>query len=638
MDIHFSLLTEYDIYLFRSGKHFKLYEKLGAHIVNVDGEQGVYFSVWAPHAKDVYVVGDFNGWHKTQHRMFPRIDSSGIWEICLPNIGKGAFYKYSIHSTKGYILEKTDPFGFYWEIPPQTASIVWDTDYSWKDTAWLKNRNKKADTPQPMSVYEVHFGSWRRKLEQNNRSLTYKEAETELVAYVKEMGFTHIEFMPVMEHPYEPSWGYQVLGFFAPSSRFGTPQEFMSLVDAFHKNDIGVILDWVPSHFPMDAHGLYNFDGTNIYEYPDPRKGYHPDWKSAIFDYGRPEVRSFLISSAFFWLDKYHADGLRVDAVASMLYLDYSRNEGEWFRNRLGGNEHLEAVDFIRTLNESINENFPDTVVIAEESTAWYGVSKPVWEGGLGFGQKWMMGWMHDTLSYFKREVLYRQYHQNEITFSLQYAFTEKFMLPFSHDEVVYGKGSLLTRMPGNEREKFANLRAMLTFMYTHPGSRLLFMGCEIAQGGEWNFQSQLDWWLLDAPNHKGVQTLVKDLNALSKKHGALYEKTFESAGFEWIAGDDIENSILLFIRKGNPKTPMLIVACNFSWKPQLHYGLGVPIAGTWKEIFNSDDKKYNGTGEMKNESLDSEKGAMHGKTDIIHIVIPALSVVVFEQVVKKKL
>ncbi len=632
MDLHFSLLTEYDIYLFRSGKHFKLYEKFGAHIVTDNGERGVYFSVWAPHAKDVFLMGDFNGWDKTQHRMYPRIDSSGIWEICLPNIGQGSLYKYSIHTKKGYILEKTDPFGFLWEVPPQTASIVWDMNYKWQDKNWLAQRKKKADKLQPMSVYEVHFGSWRRKLEEGNRSLTYKEAEEQLVPYVKEMGFTHIEFMPIMEHPYEPSWGYQVLGFFAPSSRFGTPQDFMSLVDAFHENNIGVILDWVPSHFPMDAHGLYNFDGTNIYEYPDPRKGYHPDWKSAIFDYGRPEVRSFLGSSAFFWLDKYHADGLRVDAVASMLYLDYSRKDGEWLRNRLGGNEHLEAVDFIRILNEAIGVEFPDTITIAEESTAWYGVSKPVWEGGLGFGQKWMMGWMHDTLSYFKRPTLYRPYHQNEITFSLQYAFSENFMLPLSHDEVVYGKGSLLTRMPGDEREKFYNLRAMLSFMYTHPGTRLLFMGCEFGQGGEWNFKEQLDWWLLlDSPNHLGVQTMIKDLNALTAKHGAFYEKTFSQEGFEWIAGDDTENSILLYVRKGNPKTPMLLVACNFSWKPQSGYGLGVPVAGTWREIYNSDDVRYNGSGAMKNGSVVSTKGDMHGKKDVIHIEIPALSVVIFE-------
>jgi 1,4-alpha-glucan branching enzyme len=555
---HFSLFTDFDISLFKAGKHFKIYEKLGAHITNDGNTEGVMFAVWAPSARKVSVIGNFNFWDKMTHEMRPRWDGSGIWEIFIPEAKKGDTYKYCIWAPDGRLLEKTDPFAFLWEIPPQTASIIWDLDYTWNDGDWMKKRAEKAGKTQPYTVYEVHAGSWKRKGFEGNRSLTYREMAEDLVPYVAEMGFTHIEFMPIMEHPYEPSWGYQTLGYFAPSSRFGTPQDFMFLMEAFHKAGVGVILDWVPSHFPMDAHGIYDFDGTHLYEHADPRKGYHPDWKSAIYNYGRNEVRSFLISSAMFWVEKYHADGIRVDAVASMLYLDYSRKEGEWIPNVFGGNHNLEAISFLREMNEVLYGAYPDIVTIAEESTAYTGVSRPTWMGGLGFGQKWMMGWMHDTLSYFKRDPIHRRHHQNEITFSTVYAFTENFMLPLSHDEVVYGKGSVLTRMPGDEWQRFANLRMLYGYMFTHPGTRLLFMGSEFGQGGEWAFEGQLDWWLLDSPMHKGVAEFMKSLNNLNKNQPAIYEKAFESDGFEWIVNDDAANSVIAYIRSGVGETKPL--------------------------------------------------------------------------------
>ena len=631
MSNHISLFTDFDISLFKAGKHFKTYEKLGSHIIKNGDTEGVMFSVWAPNARKVSVIGNFNFWNKMTHQMTPRWDGSGIWEIFIPEAKKGDTYKYCIWSPDGRVLEKTDPCAFLWEVPPRTASIIWDLEYTWDDAEWLAKRRENAGKPQPMTVYEVHAGSWKRKGFEGNRSLTYREMAEELVPYVAEMGFTHIEFMPIMEHPYEPSWGYQTLGYFAPSSRFGTPQDFMHLVETFHKAGVGVILDWVPSHFPMDAHGIYDFDGTHLYEHADPRKGYHPDWKSAIFNYSRNEVRCFLISSALLWMDKFHADGLRVDAVASMLYLDYSRKDGEWIPNEFGGNHNLEAISFIREMNEQIYGNFPDGFTIAEESTAFSGVSRPTWMGGLGFGQKWMMGWMHDTLNYMKRSPLYRKWHQNEITFSIVYGFTENFMLPLSHDEVVYGKGSILDRMPGDEWQSFANLRLMYGYMFTHPGTRLLFMGCEFGQGGEWNFEQQLDWWVLDSPLHQGVSDLIKDLNDLNKNQPAIYEKAFSHEGFEWVAYDDAHNSVMSYLRKGDEGTPPLLVICNMT--PQAHYDylLGLPYAGEWQEILNTDDKKYGGSGVNNPWALKTIDGDYHGREQSICVTLAPLATIVLK-------
>jgi 1,4-alpha-glucan branching enzyme len=629
---HFSLLTDYDISLFKSGKYFRAYEKLGSHLTkNDEGTEGVFFAVWAPCARQVSVIGGFNFWNKTSHPMTSRWDGSGIWEVFIPNIQKGEIYKYCIWSPDGRLLEKTDPYAFMWEVPPQTASIVWDLDYTWNDAEWLKKRAANADKPQPMTVYEIHAGSWKRKGYEGNRSLSYREMAEDLVPYIAEMGFTHVEFMPIMEHPYEPSWGYQTLGYFAPSSRFGTPQDFMYLMDKFHQAGIGVLLDWVPSHFPMDAHGIYDFDGTHLYEHADPRKGYHPDWKSAIYNYGRNEVRNFLISSALFWLDKFHADGIRVDAVASMLYLDYSRKEGEWIPNTYGGRENLEAISFLRELNETIYGNFPDAITIAEESTAFAGVSKPTWMGGLGFGQKWMMGWMHDTLNFMKRAPIYRQWHQNEITFSLAYAFSENFMLPFSHDEVVYGKGSLLTRMPGDEWQRFANLRLMFGYMFTHPGTRLVFMGGEFGQGGEWNFEKQLDWWLLDSPLHKGVQTLMKDLNVLNKNKPAIYKKAFDPEGFEWAAYDDANNSVMSYFRKGDADDKILLVVMNMTPNIHKNYEIGVPESGLWQEILNTDAAVYGGSDTNNTGNLKTKAGEKHGRDYTLSLTLAPLATMVFE-------
>lgn len=547
-----SLFTEFDINLFKAGKHFRLYEKLGAHLTEVGGQTGVYFAVWAPSAKAVSVIGDFNYWIEGEHPLNVRWDGSGIWEGFIPEVQKGDKYKYKIHSHHNDVkTEKADPFARKCEHPPLTASVVWDLDYSWKDQKWMEQRKKKNQLGQPFSVYEVHLGSWMFH-EKEKRPLSYVELAKELTQYVKKMNFTHVEFMPIMEYPYDPSWGYQLTGYFAPTSRFGKPEDFMLLVDELHKNNIGVILDWVPSHFPEDAHGLGFFDGSHLYEHPDRRKGYHPDWKSLIFNYGRNEVRAFLISNALFWLDRYHADGLRVDAVASMLYLDYSRNEGEWEPNQFGGRENLEAISFLKELNQEIYASFEGVQTIAEESTSFPMVSKPTYLGGLGFGMKWMMGWMHDTLEYFKKEPIYRRHHQNDLTFSMTYAFTENFMLPLSHDEVVYGKKSLLYRMPGDEWQRFANLRLLFGYMFTHPGTKLLFMGGEFGQGEEWNFQQSLDWHVLQYDFHKGIQQLVSDLNALYQNEPALHEKQFSSEGFEWIDYNDSENSVLSFIRRGN--------------------------------------------------------------------------------------
>lgn len=622
-----SLFSDFDIDLFKAGKHYRLYEKLGSRLMEVDGVKGVYFAVWAPSAKAVSVVGDFNYWLEGEHPLNVRWDESGIWEGFIPGLEQGTLYKYKIHSHIGDTkTEKADPFARYCEQPPKTASVVWDAQYAWKDTAWMKKRTSHNALDKPYSVYEVHLGSWKRKEDQE--FLSYRELADELVSYVKDMQFTHVEFMPVMEYPYDPSWGYQLTGYFAPTSRFGRPEDFKYLVDALHQAGIGVILDWVPSHFPEDAHGLGFFDGSHLYEHPDRSKGYHPDWKSLIFNYGRNEVRAFLISNAIFWLDQYHVDGLRVDAVASMLYLDYSREEGEWEPNIFGNNEHLEAISFIRELNTEVYGSFEGVQTIAEESTAFSGVTRPVNLGGLGFGIKWMMGWMHDTLEYFKKEPVYRKHHQNEITFSLTYAFTENFMLPFSHDEVVYGKQSLLYRMPGDEWQRFANLRLLFGYMFTHPGSNLLFMGGEFGQSSEWNFQQSLDWHLLQYDFHKGVQRLVRDLNGLYRNQPALHEKQYSPDGFRWIDYGDAENSVLAYIRSGHATKDDLVVACNFTPVPREGYRIGVPKTRKMKELFNSDSKEYGGSG-MTNGTAEIEKTSWQGFERSVSIDLPPLGIVI---------
>jgi 1,4-alpha-glucan branching enzyme len=623
----FSLLTDFDVHLFKTGKHFKLYEKLGAHIVEHKGRSGTYFAVWAPNAKAVSVIGNFNLWNDGKNKLSPRWDESGIWEGFFPGILKGEAYKYAIHSNTGEYLEKADPFAFYAEIPPKTASVVWQGKHDWQDKSWLLERKKIANDPKPYSVYEVHYGSWRRKQDDGNRSLSYLEMAKELVQYVKDLGFTHVEFLPIMEHPFFGSWGYQLTGYFAPTSRFGSPEEFMALVDAFHQEDIGVILDWVPSHFPGDAHGLYKFDGTHLYEHADPRKGFHPDWSSWIYNYGRTEVRSFLISNALYWLDYFHIDGLRVDAVASMLYLDYSRKAGEWIPNVHGGNENIEAIDFLKEFNEVVYGNFPDVITIAEESTAWPGVSKPTYLGGLGFGQKWMMGWMHDTLDYFKQDPIHRKYHQNEITFSIMYAFTENFMLPLSHDEVVHGKGSLIGRMPGDEWRKFANLRVLFSYMFTHPGTKLVFMGGEFGQTSEWNHDKSLDWRLTEYDVHKGIQQLFRDLNMLYKSEPSLYQFQFEHRGFEWVDYSDSENSVIIFMRKSEKRGEELLVICNLTPEARHSYRVGTPFRGTWTEIFNSDNQKYSGSGVLNPGLLYTSPVKYHGKDYSVSLTLAPLSV-----------
>jgi 1,4-alpha-glucan branching enzyme len=627
----FSLFTDFDINLFKAGKHYRLYEKFGSHIVNVDGEEGTYFAVWAPSAKNVSVVGDFNFWLAGEHQLNVRWDGSGIWEGFIPKVGKGNIYKYKIQSSHNDVTtEKADPFARRCEHPPKTASVVWQDDYEWKDKKWMKNRKKNNALNAPFSVYEVHLGSWKKQIEEN-RFLSYVELADELVDYVAEMNFTHVEFMPIMEYPYDPSWGYQLTGYFAPTSRFGYPDEFKYLVDKFHEKGIGVLLDWVPSHFPSDDHGLGYFDGSHLYEHPDRRKGYHQDWKSLIFNYGRNEIKAFLISNAIFWLDQYHADGLRVDAVASMLFLDYSREDGQWEPNIYGGNEYLEAIDFIKDMNSEVYASFPDVQTIAEESTSFSKVSRPIYDGGLGFGMKWMMGWMHDSLEYFAKEPVYRKHHQNDLTFSLNYAFTENFMLPLSHDEVVYGKKAIVDKMPGDEWQRFANLRLLYSFMYTHPGTKLLFQGGEFGQTSEWNFQTSLDWHLLQYDVHKGAQSLVKDLNKFYKKEKALFEKQFSTEGFEWIDHGDHQNSVLSYIRKGENEKDNLIIVLNLTPVPRENYRIGLPKSGSLKQVFNSDDKKYYGTGEYKNTKLTAEEKEWNNRQHSLELTLPPLSMIAFK-------
>ena len=626
-----SLLTDFDINLFKSGKHFRLYEKLGAHLISVDGVEGVYFAVWAPSANSVSVIGDFNFWTDREHQLNVRWDSSGIWEGFIPNVEKGTTYKYKIHSNNnGIITEKADPFAFYCEKPPHTASVVWDLDYKWKDEKWMETRQNHNGLDKPYSVYEVHLGSWKRHATED-RFLTYIEFAEDLVNYIKETGFTHIEFMPIMEYPYDPSWGYQLVGYFAPTSRFGNPQEFMFLVDKLHEAGIGVILDWVPSHFPDDAHGLGFFDGSNLFEHPDRRKGYHPDWKSLVFNYGRNEVRSFLISNALFWLQYYHADALRVDAVASMLYLDYSRNDGEWEPNIYGGRENLDTISFLKEFNEAVYSNYEGVQTIAEESTSFPMVSKPTSIGGLGFGMKWMMGWMHDTLEYFQKETVYRKYHQNDLTFSMTYTFSENFMLPLSHDEVVYGKKSIAGRMPGDEWQKFANLRLLYGYMFMHPGTKLLFMGSEFGQSSEWNFEGSLDWDLLQYPFHSGVKKLITDLNHLYKTEPALHEKQFSPEGFEWINYSDHQNAVMSFIRKGKIVKEEIIVVCNFTQVVRENYRIGLPRKGKLIEIFNSDSEMYGGSGVSNAKKITVASMPYDGRDYSAELLLAPLSVSVFK-------
>jgi 1,4-alpha-glucan branching enzyme len=626
----YSLFTDFDIDLFKAGKHFRLYEKLGAHLIEVEGVKGVYFAVWAPSARSVSVVGDFNYWIQGEHQLQVRWDSSGIWEGFIPGMEKGSTYKYKIQSNNGGIItEKADPFALYCEHPPHTASVIWDLDYKWKDKKWMETRKDHNGLDKPYSVYEVHLGSWKRNAEGN--FLTYLELAEDLVNYVKETGFTHVEFMPVMEYPYDPSWGYQLVGYFAPTSRFGKPQDFMDLVDKLHQAGIGVILDWVPSHFPDDAHGLGFFDGSNLYEHPDRRKGYHPDWKSLVFNYGRNEVRSFLISNAIFWLHNYHVDGLRVDAVASMLYLDYSRKEGEWEPNIYGGRENLDTISFLKEFNEAVYSSFEGVQIIAEESTSFPMVSRPTFAGGLGFGMKWMMGWMHDTLQYFQKETVYRKYHQNDLTFSMTYAFSENFMLPLSHDEVVYGKKSIAGRMPGDEWQKFANLRLLYGYMFTHPGAKLLFMGSEFGQSAEWNFEGSLDWHLLQFGFHEGIKKTITDLNALYKTQPALHEKQFSPEGFEWINYSDHQNAVMTFIRKGNKPKDDLIIVCNFTQVVRQKYRIGVPKKGKLTEIFNSDAVIYGGSGVQNPNKLTIDAFPYDGRDYSVELLLPPLSVTVYK-------
>jgi len=624
----FRLFSDDDRYLFNEGSHFRLYEKMGAHPLNKDGREGTCFSVWAPDAEQVSVMGDFNDWNKSTHPLAPH-GQSGIWGGFVPGVGKGDTYKYHIISRyHGYKVDKADPFALYHEVSPKTGSIVWDLEYAWGDQAWMEKRQGHNAPDAPMAIYEVHLGSWMRVPEEENRPLTYREIAPRLEEYVKYMGFTHVEFLPVMEHPFYGSWGYQTTGYFAPTSRQGTPQDLMYLIDCLHQNGIGVILDWVPSHFPADEHGLGYFDGTHLYEHADARKGFHPDWESLIFNYGRNEVRSFLLSSALFWLEKYHADGLRVDAVASMLYLDYSRNEGEWIPNQYGGRENLEAISLLRRFNEVVYKDFPQVQTMAEESTDWPMVSRPTYVGGLGFGMKWDMGWMHDTLVYMTKAPVHRKYHHNQLTFRMLYAFHENFILPLSHDEVVHGKGSLLNKMPGDDWQKFANLRLLFGYMYAQPGKKLLFMGGEFGQWNEWYHEVSLDWHLLQYGPHSGLKLWVKDLNHFYRSEPVLYELDFDPAGFSWIDCQDSESSTVSLVRQGRSTHDMVMVLCNFTPVPRVHYQVGAPRGGFWQEVLNSDAHEYGGSGQGNSGGVEAVPLSIHGQPYSLNLTLPPLGIV----------
>jgi 1,4-alpha-glucan branching enzyme len=619
------VLTDQDIYLFREGTHGRLFDQFGCRL-SPDGG-GAHFAVWAPNAAEVSVVGDWNGWQAGANRLAPRPDESGIWEGTVPGVQRGQAYKYRITSRiGGYSVEKADPFGVLCELPPATASRVWTLDYTWNDAAWMSSRASRNGLSAPMSTYELHVGSWRRK---DGNFLNYRELAHALGDYLNELGFTHVELMPITEHPFYGSWGYQTTGYFAPTARYGTPQDLMYFVDHLHERGIGVILDWVPSHFPADQHGLSYFDGTHLYEHSDPRQGFHPEWNSSIFNFGRNEVRSFLVSSALFWFEKYHIDGLRVDAVASMLYLDYARKEGEWIPNRFGGRENLEAIDFLRILNQSVYRDYPGVTMIAEESTAWPMVSRPTDMGGLGFGLKWNMGWMHDTLAYFKQDPIHRKYHHGELTFSLIYAFNENFVLPLSHDEVVYGKGSLIGKMPGDDWQMFANLRALYGYMWAHPGKKLLFMGGEFAQRREWTHEGELEWWVSGLPEHAGVKRLIGDLNRVYVRESALHQIDFSPEGFEWVDGGNGEMSIIAFIRKSSGAGAPLLVVCNFTPVPRANFMIGVPARGIWREIINTDARDYGGSGWGNMGGVESAPVGSHGRVESVNLNLPPLSTLV---------
>lgn len=625
------ILTDFDLHLLGEGTHYKNYEKLGAHVKEVNGVNGVHFAVWAPNAEAVCVIGDFNKWDGNSHRM-RMLGSSGIWEIFIPGLSEGEIYKFNIKSKSGEVLEKADPYAFSSEIRPKSASIVHDIDkYTWNDAKWLSQRERHNALDAPISMYEVHLGSWMRVPEDGNRYLTYRELAVKLADYVKDMGYTHVQLMPVTEYPLDASWGYQTIGYFAPTSRFGKPEDFMYFVDYMHQNGIGIILDWVPAHFPKDGHGLARFDGTCLYEHEDPRKGEHQDWGTLIFNYGRNEVRNFLLSNALFWLDKYHIDGLRVDAVASMIYLDYSRQPGEWIPNQYGGNENLEAIDFLKRFNEVLHSTHPGVLTIAEESTAWTGVSRPTYLGGLGFSLKWNMGWMNDTLRYFSKDPIHRKYEHDNLTFSLLYAFTENFILVLSHDEVVHGKRSLLDKMPGDFQQRFANLRALYGYMYGHPGKKLLFMGGEIGQWWEWNHDESIHWHLLQYESHQGIQRYVRDLNRLYQSEPALYEVDFDYHGFEWIDFRDAEGSIISFVRRGKEPEDFLVFVYNFTPVARMGYRVGVPKGGFYKEVMNSDSSSYWG-GNMGNfGGIWADEMPWHGRAASLSLTIPPLSMVVMK-------
>ncbi|MEX2262793.1 MAG: 1,4-alpha-glucan branching protein GlgB [Bryobacteraceae bacterium] len=631
MSIRF--LTDFDLHLLTEGKHYRSYEKLGSHPREVEGVCGASFAVWAPNARQVSVIGDFNRWDPDADPMEHRGDS-GIWERFIPSVGLGNAYKYWIRSRHNdYQIDKADPYGFAAEIRPQTASRVWDlSGYRWNDGEWMANRARRNALDAPISIYEVHLGSWRRNLEEGNRWLTFREMACQLADYVHHMGFTHVEFLPVSEHPFDASWGYQTVGYFAPTSRFGVPQDFMLLVDALHQRGIGVILDWVPAHFPTDAHGLAYFDGTHLYEHAHPQQREHPDWGTYVFNFGRNEVENFLISNALFWLDKYHIDGLRVDAVASMLYLDYGRKQGQWVPNRFGGRENLEAIDFLRKLNETVYAEYPDAMTIAEESTAWPMVSRPIYLGGLGFGYKWNMGWMHDMLDYMSQDPVFRSYHHNRITFSLLYAFNENFLLPFSHDEVVHGKGSMIGKMPGDEWQKFANLRLLYGYMTSHCGKKLLFMGDEFGQWSEWNHDTSLDWHLLEHAPHSGLQRWVRDLNTFYRGQPALYELDDSPSGFEWIDCNDSQRSVIVFLRQGRNPHETVIFACNFTPMPRHNYRIGAPVKGEWEEVLNGDAVLYGGSGQGNAGGIHTTPIPMHGRPDSLNLTLPPLAMVAFKK------
>ena len=627
---NYSLFSDADVKNFQQGTHYSLYNYFGNKQITVLETPGTYFAVWAPNATFIAVTGYFNNWDKTTHPLKVREDSSGIWEGFIPNLLGGEAYKYHIHGFNGIKLDKGDPFAHYWEKRPFTASITWQTNYEWKDEEWMKTRKKQNSLKSPYSVYEVHLASWMRPDKNDEESYnSYQQIAERMVPYVKEMGFTHVEFMPVMEHPFDGSWGYQGTGYFAPTSRFGSPQDYAGLVDAFHQAGIGVILDWVPSHFPYDAHGLFMFDGTHTYEYADMRKGYHPDWNSYIFNYKRGEVKSFLISSARFWCDQFHTDGIRVDAVSSMLRLDYSRNAGQWEPNEYGGNGNIEAIAFIKDLNETLYRDFPDIQTIAEEATDWPKISKPTFEDGLGFGMKWMMGWMHDTLDYYKLDPIFRQFHQDKFSFSMMYFYDENFMLPLSHDEVVHGKSPMLYKMPGDEWQKFANLRILYTYMFTHPGAKLLFMGDEFGATNEWNYRSELQWELLDFASHAGMKHCVQQLNELYKTEPALYEKQFEPGGFEWVDLNHRSDSVLVYKRKGKKEKDDVLIILNVTPLVRIDWEIYVHGKGKWTEIFNSDTKEFWGTGDVFNPSIPSELVDKPSKCYKIKVHLPALGAIV---------